>query len=34
MKVTDPDLLARLIHERLPDNWGEHVVRIDDAPSR
>lgn len=30
MKVTDPDMLTRLIHERLPDNWGERVVRIAD----
>lgn len=29
MKVTDPDLLTGLIHERLPDNWGERVSRID-----
>jgi acyl-coenzyme A thioesterase PaaI-like protein len=29
MKVTDPDILTRLIRERLPDNWGERVVRID-----
>jgi acyl-coenzyme A thioesterase PaaI-like protein len=30
MKVTDPNILTQLIHERLPDNWGERVVRIDD----
>lgn len=29
MEVTDPDILTGLIHERLPDNWGERVSRID-----
>jgi hypothetical protein len=30
MKVTDPNILTGLIHERLPGNWGERAVRIDD----
>lgn len=30
MKVTDPGTLTRLIRERLPDDWGERVVRVDD----
>lgn len=29
MNVTDPGILTGLIHERLPDNWGERVTRID-----
>jgi hypothetical protein len=34
MKVTDPNILTRLIHERLPGNWGNAPFASMTTPSR